>query len=72
MTFDHFQAQILDRFQNLHDEIARSHPSLINGKVRCGRCGQLRIVDSARCLRHGWPKCCSVTMELQPAPEATT
>lgn len=53
--------------QVLYEEIARSHPSLLNGKVFCGRCGKPRQVDAARCLRDGWPKCCGATVSLQKA-----
>lgn len=41
----------------LYDEIAASHPSLLAGRVHCGKCGTTRTVDPARCLREGWPKC---------------
>jgi len=54
------------RHQSLYDTIAASHPSLLAGKVWCGRCGRARTVDAARCLHEGWPKCCSETMGLQP------
>jgi hypothetical protein len=60
-------ASIFTRYQALYDEIAKSHPSLINGLVRCSRCGASRTVDAARCLRDGWPKCCGGAMGLQPA-----
>lgn len=53
--------------KQLYDEIARSHPSLLNGNVFCARCGKSRQVDAAQCLQHGWPKCCSVTMSLEKA-----
>ena len=57
---------IFTRHQALYETIAKSHPSLLAGKVWCGRCGRSRMVDAARCLRDGWPKCCSATMGLQP------
>lgn len=60
-------ASIFTRHQALYDEIAKSHPSPIDGLVRCSRCGTSRRVDSAKCLRDGWPKCCGGTMGLQPA-----
>lgn len=41
----------------LHDEIARSHPSLLRGEVRCPKCSKTRTVDPAKCLQSGWPKC---------------
>jgi hypothetical protein len=58
---------IYTHHQSLYDTIAASHPSLLAGTVWCGRCGKSRHVDAARCLREGWPKCCSATMGLQPA-----
>lgn len=60
-AFDH----VFSRHQVLYEEIARSHPSLLNGVVWCSRCGRSRTVDSAKCLRDGWPKCCGGTMGLQ-------
>lgn len=57
------------RHQALYDEMAKSHPSLLAGKVWCGRCRRSRTVDPAKCLRDGWPKCCSGTMSIDmPAP----
>ena len=50
--------------KRLYDEIAASHPSLIRGKVWCGRCRRSRVVDPAECLRSGWPKCCGVTVSI--------
>lgn len=57
------------RRQALYDEILRSHPSLMRGRVWCGRCGQTRQVDAARCLREGWPKCCGATMSIDEPKE---
>jgi L-rhamnose isomerase len=58
------------RHQALHDEIAKSHPSLIRGMVWCRHCNKSRRVDPAECLRSGWPKCCKgTTMSIEkPAP----
>ena len=58
--------------QVLYEEIARSHPSLLNGKVFCARCGRSRQVDAAKCLRDGWPKCCGATVSLAPATAKTS
>ncbi|MGY4295338.1 hypothetical protein ACVWXN_003433 [Bradyrhizobium sp. i1.4.4] len=55
---------IFTQHQGLYDEIARSHPSLLNGKVICSRCSTPRTVDAAKCLRDGWPKCCGMTVNL--------
>lgn len=48
----------------LYEDIARNHPSLLDGKVFCARCGKARVVAAAHCLQHGWPKCCDATMRL--------
>lgn len=45
---------IFTRHQVLYEEIARSHPSLLNGKVWCARSGRPHQVDAAKCLRDGW------------------
>lgn len=59
------------RFRTLHDEIAQSHPSLMNGKVWCRHCGTMRVVDPAECLRSGWPKCCrGETMSIDDPKDA--
>lgn len=63
MTLD----AIFTGHQVLYEEIARSHPSLLNGKVICSRCSKTRLVDAAKCLRDGWPKCCGATVSLAPA-----
>jgi len=57
------------RHQSLYDTIAASHPSLLNGVVWCARCRRSRKVDAAKCLREGWPKCCSATMGLEKPQE---
>ncbi len=54
--------------RELYDEIAKSHPSLVAGTVLCARCGKTRTVDAAKCLQHGWPKCCGATMALGEKP----
>jgi len=57
--------------QQLYDEIAASHPSLLGGRVFCPKCKTFRTVDAAKCLQHGWPRCCGATMSLHnPKPEA--
>lgn len=50
--------------RRLYDEIATSHPSLMGGRVFCARCKTFRTVDPAKCLQHGWPKCCGATMSI--------
>ena len=56
---------LFTRHQALYEEIARSHPSLMNCVVICARCGRRRKVDAAACLRDGWPKCHETTMSLR-------
>ncbi len=55
---------IFTRHHVLYETIAKSHPSLIDGLVRCSRCGKPRKVDAAKCLREGWPKCCGGSMRI--------
>lgn len=54
---------------NLHDRLAASHPALERGMVQCQTCGASTKVNSAQCLRAGWPKCCGYTMRLLGADE---
>jgi hypothetical protein len=56
--------QLIARASTIHDTLARCHPALEAGKVYCTTCGRKEQVDSADCLRHGWPKCCGATMRL--------
>ena len=53
--------------RSLHDRMAASHPDLVQGFVKCGTCGREKRVNSAKCLRSGWPKCCGATMRLMSA-----
>lgn len=49
-------------------EIERSHPSLLRGVVRCGRCSKPRTIDPATCQRIGWHRCtCERTKQAEPA-----
>ena len=48
----------------VYSEMADSHENLKRGMVWCRTCGKSMQVDSAHCLRHGWPKCCGCTMSL--------
>ncbi len=47
-----------------HQKLADSHPSLQRGKVWCRTCRREESVDSAECLRSGWPKCHGYTMTI--------
>lgn len=64
--------RIVAKLSGLHEEIARSDPKLARGRVWCRSCGGTRKVDSAECLRSGWPKCCGHTMTLDAPEEATS
>lgn len=55
--------------RTLIDEITASHPSLLRGRVWCTRCGRSQAVDSAECLRKGWPRCCGATMSIDSPEE---
>ena len=54
--------------KSLHEVLAESHPSIKRGRVWCRRCGRSEKVNPAKCLAHGWPKCCGETMTID-APE---
>jgi hypothetical protein len=49
--------------------MAESHPSLRRGMVWCRTCQRSQKVDSADCLRNGWPKCCGYTMTIDSPDE---
>ncbi len=49
--------------------IVSRHPSLLRGMVWCKKCGKSLHVDSAKCLRKGWPKCCGETMTIDSPEE---
>jgi len=57
------------RWSGLHDTLANCHPKLQRGQVWCRACGSTRQVDSASCLRSGWPKCCGSTMTIDAPGE---
>jgi Zn finger protein HypA/HybF involved in hydrogenase expression len=61
---------ILRRFDGLHDKLAASHPKLARGVVWCRTCGRSEKVDSADCLRKGWPKCCGAAMTIDAPSDA--
>lgn len=54
---------------SLHEQMANSHPSLQRGRVWCRTCGADQQVNSAACLRTGWPKCCGCTMTIDSPEE---
>ncbi|WP_430912860.1 hypothetical protein [Methylobacterium sp. sgz302541] len=63
-------AGLLERSRDLHDKMADSHPKLRRGQVWCRTCGHTELVNSATCLRSGWPKCCGYTMTIDSPSEA--
>jgi uncharacterized Zn finger protein (UPF0148 family) len=46
-----------------------AHPSMKRGKVWCAVCGREENVDSALCMKNGWPKCCGYTMTIDSPEE---
>lgn len=54
---------------NLHQAMADSHPKLQRGQVWCHDCGRTEAVDTATCLRTGWPTCCGSTMSIDAPRE---
>lgn len=46
------------------DRLCSQDPALARGQVWCRTCGATRKVDSAECLRSGWPLCCGETMTI--------
>ena len=69
MSFTEFSEGVAD---GLRMRIADSHPKLTRGKVWCTVCGQSMGVDSAYCLKTGWPKCCGYTMTIDSPEERIT
>lgn len=52
------------------DRAVADVPALRRGRVWCHHCGATLKVDSALCLRKGWPLCCGVTMSIDTPEEA--
>lgn len=50
--------------ENIYKKIVSENKSLRDGFVQCGKCKTKLTVDSAKCLRKGWPTCCGQTMNL--------
>lgn len=53
----------------IHKQIVQSHPKLSRGRVWCVVCGRTGLVDTARSLALGWPKCCKATMTIDSPAE---
>lgn len=54
---------------NIHSSIVDDVPQLRRGTVWCYTCGKTQQVDSAKCLRSGWPLCCGQTMSIDSPTE---
>jgi len=52
-----------------YSKMAEAHPKLSRGQVWCMHCGATRHVNTADCLRNGWPKCCGFTMTIDSPQE---
>lgn len=52
-----------------YKELSKCHPSLKRGQVWCKTCGKTKKVDSAECLKSGWPECCGQTMTIDSPAE---
>ena len=61
--------EIVRYVAGIHSRIVDQVPNLARGQVWCLKCGATRKVDSARCLRTGWPKCCGETMTIDDPKE---
>lgn len=59
----------IDLQNRVIEAATRSHPSLTRGQVWCRTCGHTKRVDSAACLRSGWPKHCGYTMTIDSPEE---
>ena len=59
----------LTKLATLHETLATCHPKLTRGQVWCHQCGATQRVDSAACLRSGWPRCCGQTMAIDSPAE---
>ncbi len=57
-------SKLLNKVETLHQSIVDDVPELKAGRVYCRVCKHKEQVNSAECLRLGWPKCCGQTMML--------
>lgn len=53
---------VIGNLDNMYESMA----SDLGNRVKCNTCKKEKQVDSAKCLRSGWPKCCGYTMTLLP------
>jgi hypothetical protein len=47
----------MKRTIGMYKGMAESVPQLRRNRVWCLACGRTEVIDSAECLRSGWPKC---------------
>ena len=69
------QVELSRRLKEMHSqpkEFISTSPKLTRGVVWCLRCGESINVNAARCLAHGWPKCCGQTMTIDSPKERKT
>ena len=59
---------VVKRMLGIYDAVKNSSPAMTAGTLVCNTCGNKKTVDTAHCLRHGWPKCCGYTMRLISPP----
>jgi len=59
----------IKRASGIHQKIVNDVPQLKYGKVWCRTCGKMLLVNSAKCLSSGWPKCCGYTMTIDEPEE---
>ncbi len=55
--------------EGAHRAIIEGIGRLERGRVWCTRCGSTQSVDSGKCMRSGWPKCCGMTMTIDSPQE---
>lgn len=68
MNLEELKARLFNS-SGIHERIVADVPALKRGQVWCYRCGRTQKVDSASCLRSGWPKCCGETMSIDSPNE---
>ena len=54
---------------DFYAQAVADNDKLRRGRVWCLTCRRSQLVDSAECLRMGWPKCCGYTMSLDSPDE---
>ena len=52
-----------------YEKVVNGVKKLSRGIVWCVKCGRSQKVDSANCLKCGWPECCGGTMTIDSPEE---